>query len=89
MITCCGQERSTNYCPDCGKLLANLPLTALLNYLHTMRAQAKGRLDKITARTERRLGEVARANTILQKWDGWAQELAALLKREDDRASPD
>lgn len=94
-MECCGQNRMTKFCPDCGE-----PITAhiLGGLLKEVRLTARGHLSKATKYDGNALdGEPAGgqvdwrraarlANERYAKWQGWADELekaiAALAEKE-------
>jgi hypothetical protein len=89
---CCGANRETPFCPDCGAdLRKRNPLGSLLVYLkaqvkaqyslaNTSRRKAEIRYDAERARLERLAGK-AEKNAL--KWQTWAQALEGLLYREE------
>jgi hypothetical protein len=92
MATCCGRERSSRFCPDCGKALADDPLVELLN--HCWLSEKKQRSEAENFRAAGDADDLSRKSTYetrLVRADGWrdrATALAALLASRDSRLPP-
>ena len=86
-MQCCGQERTTKYCPDCGKAMVS-PLASLLKHVNT---QVRGAVNSIASaqdgigrndsnqiayRIRERIAEAK-----LAKWQAWADELKKAIAR--------
>jgi hypothetical protein len=90
-IFCCGEVRTSLYCPDCGKALADTPILSLLAHL---RAVAKSRRSE-AARLRREatyrgkqgkadveaefLDGASRVDRVAEKWEAWAAAVEALM----------
>lgn len=88
MPNCCGEDRNTPFCPECGEPLANKDVLQLLKHC---RNQAKSR-NKLLGRhlkslqdsdklddEEKSRREVS-AGIRLGKWQRWTDALEELLK---------
>lgn len=88
---CCGESRSTPFCPMCGKKLkAKAPLRSLLSHLRstaeTKRKQRAG-IENEIRRQQLNGKDVAYQERCLEsnirsteKWDAWADELERLIE---------
>ncbi len=79
-MTCCGEERDSRFCPDCGKQLREAsPLGSLLVYL---RAQTAARSTRLANYVEN--GAPPKRQTRCEfnrdKWKSWVAALESLLK---------
>lgn len=82
-MICCGEERETAFCPDCGKSLRGC-LTTLLTYCRNHEKTLKTHVDRLTADAQsgKRGGRLAETNRRHAKWKDWADALEALLKKK-------
>lgn len=74
-MTCCNQPRTSRFCPDCGRRLAEGPLVALLDY-------CQGRARAYEAMAKRWQGEgfdQSSDGEHARKWRHWAEALAGFL----------
>ena len=86
MTECCGDDRDTRYCPDCGKQLREHDMSTLLAYLKEKQRDAQRRLDgmvrqeallpeerciRYRKRPEKMEGERKRATEKVAMWDMW------------------
>lgn len=77
-MNCCDQERSTPYCPMCGKQLDQRPpLRGLLAHCRTQ--QNAGERQK-----RERSGRLAEsAQRSINKWKAWGDQLQQLMESSD------
>lgn len=89
-MKCCGKERSSAYCPDCGNPL-QIPLQALLRHLRNQAKHYREHADNQEKNTEairwkgkpeklRRYCE--RMRSLERKWQGWVDEIERLMKNQ-------
>ena len=85
MVTCCEQERTTNFCPDCGAdLEKGVPIYDLQKYLRSRVRQYAALQTKLSAATTPDEAEDAEeANRNYDKWNGWATALAELIAQTE------
>lgn len=90
MKTCCGEDRTTPYCPNCGKMLLEHGLLTLLEHCKKTLAHLSKRVrrdelylegvdpdDKMRVVSYDR--DLRRSNDLAQKWEAWCRELAELI----------
>lgn len=86
---CCGEKRTSNFCPDCGKKLNTSPLVDLLAYCFSAAekqrqsaetAKQNAVIRKGNAEAERSLKTSQRMDRTADKWQAWADALAELLR---------
>ena len=86
-MKCCGEERTTAYCPDCGKHLGQAsPLHQLLSHV---RQRIKSQLSEIgswNTHSPNNEGTAKRKKTVA-KWQAWADALVEAIK-QSERAAP-
>jgi hypothetical protein len=86
MTTCCGAERSTPFCPMCGKrLIRNEGLYGLLLQCRTTEKKMRSKLE-YSARD----GDQREKESILSsadKWKAWGDALAKLLEDQAESRS--
>ena len=76
-VECCGEARSTPFCPQCGKgLVPDLPLVSLLQYIT---GQAE-RLQKRAQGANCRPADHGKFGPVAAKWETWRLELSAAIK---------
>jgi len=78
-MECCGKERTTKYCPDCGKELnADAPLAGLLRHCEsTLEAANKKRKEATEAKDDKSL---VSAEKSIAKWHQWVCALEAVVQ---------
>jgi uncharacterized membrane protein YvbJ len=84
MIECCGKERDTRYCPDCGKQLIDHKLHGLLKHCELNAGSQRALLDKSTRRqrekdTEAVRNQIKKRAAVVHKWQTWADVLRKLI----------
>jgi len=95
-VSCCGRERMTAYCPDCGKALDYRGvLGGLLDHIAARVRQHKNRVAFWQARVaEHKYSDeglvrvkrcVAAEQHVLAKWRSWDAALKKLLECAGDR----
>ena len=85
-MQCCGQDRTSKFCPDCGSQLSDSSLFTLLAYV-------RQRQKIITKNIQNGMNRdsVASARKIA-KWQAWADELEkaiVALEEKDDGKTTD
>jgi len=92
-MKCCGQERTTRFCPECGtRVQETHDLYGLLGYC---RGKASG--ANKSAETNRMQGGYGapdieyqeRQERIAKKWTTWADELERLMNQAKGDGTPD
>lgn len=93
-MQCCGQDRTTKFCADCGRnMKTGHVLADLLSYVLEQIARMSSGMsrDELRAQTDESFAEwhnnsVARCRTQLARWRAWADELekaiVALAEKE-------
>jgi hypothetical protein len=89
MPECCGQQRTTKFCPDCGAALKVTPAIASLLAHCQVAAEnadkalfaAKREHERDPDNSEKCLDDRTR---IAEKWHSWADELLALVTERDE-----
>lgn len=92
-MKCCGEERTTKFCAECGEMLANISLAGLLAHLQTgikSRASLLATRERLAAEDPMhrnyRNRQVENCVAAIAKWQSWADELekaiAALAEKE-------
>jgi Zn-finger nucleic acid-binding protein len=92
--SCCGQQRSSAYCPDCGKKLFDGPLAELMQHLRYAEKQNRTRAEHARMRIkddsgmEDRLWKRKADDLGVQadRWAAWADALADVMKRAGEGA---
>lgn len=88
MISCCGKNRLTKFCPKCGKQLReDGPLGELLAHVRLMtdRFRRNAEDHEENAGDDPNSWEGRRsliARKAYRKWDAWASALEALMSKE-------
>ena len=92
-MQCCGQERSTPFCPECGTPLKGPGLMLLLKHLRTLqsnyekkvlrREQALKDFPGDESRFDKRTKALNQAKLVATKWKSWADELEMLLMKSE------
>lgn len=77
-MNCCGEERATLYCGDCGKRLRFSPIEGLLSHTMVISRQKRALFDRMNATKNPRLLERPRAT--LAKWESWHDALKTLIE---------
>lgn len=84
-MECCGQDRMTKFCPDCGTPLTGDPLVALMQYVNMHARHQQDRVVKAERVPDDKY-EIRLAKRNAAKWQAWADELekaiAALAEKE-------
>ena len=97
-MLCCGRERNSLYCPDCGSpIVDESPLGSLLLYL--MKAQRKAEAQSRSALEfaeqarkpdepvhSRHASEIAKKKAFVRKWTTWANELRKLIVNQKNKS---
>lgn len=95
MANCCGQERVSRFCPECGEKLQEHPLESLLAHARREVAKNEKRLQTLRNRIARQaetpgwkhytglVGEkdLAGPDRLADRWKSWADALDDLMKR--------
>lgn len=91
-MECCGYDRTTPYCPMCGKIMNICPINELLHHVKKYRDALEVDLaetiemhgedgKKIHKNSDNKFREGIERR--LKKWDGWYKALTALLEKKD------
>jgi hypothetical protein len=95
-MICCGEERTGNFCPECGKKVGAGPLSELLLHL-------KHRVELVKNDTKRRQIDVdttagnqleyartrlKNAQEQLAKWQSWLDALTKLMQQNREPPLP-
>lgn len=76
-MKCCGEDRTTPFCPTCGKQLGSAGnLNSLMRHIRKQVDRLKG--------TEPRRGNFVGNSQI--KWECWAEALEAMIARDAERS---
>lgn len=99
-MKCCGQERTTAFCPDCGRELQQGSLQGLLRHVEGHLKTLNTTIDRYGTSAvgtefagdelvQRRRRSLERKIRCRDKWQRWATELRLLLdgEQEKDRAA--
>lgn len=87
---CCGKERLTKFCPDCGKKIG--PDHTLDSLIRHCESTAEGKRKVAAARrkdlergehVEYNTKQVLKEDATAAKWQAWADGIRELLKKED------
>lgn len=91
-MKCCGQDRTTRYCPDCGnKIDGDHPLDSLLQHIQAnIVLKAKDikeyqyRLSK-NASYDWIQGRIIRTKELQAKWIAWKAALVEAIRNRDEK----
>jgi len=100
-VKCCGEERTTPFCPMCGKAAQRHGLRTLLRHLFTQQTQIENRIaayrrakdgvdDSLRGKYLQEHPEVPCRRIVsltrnLEKWQTWHDELAKLLAERTEK----
>ena len=77
--TCCGEERYTHFCPDCGRNIARLS-SSVNGLLVHLRESIKKQRSNIQHKIECKSAEDVESYRIaLGRWESWERELVRLM----------
>lgn len=86
MKRCCGEKRSTAFCPDCGKKLHDEPLPELLVHARRQQKAAANAADRKRhrAKHDKHLSDfyerrAEKADEVSRKWKRWADALEKII----------
>lgn len=90
-VMCCGAERSSNFCPDCGSKLETFdPRTGLLSHIQKQVDAIRSRLGKQKTRvndprldTERVKSKIEVTEKSLRKWIAWRDWVRSAIDVEN------
>lgn len=79
-MKCCGKNRETKFCPDCGRGLDQEPIYQLLAHITKTAHNYKRQLD---FSVENEMSEFHRnkAKKTYKKWNSWKKALRKLIKQ--------
>jgi hypothetical protein len=92
MPECCGEERDTPHCPQCGKRLQDLNLYTLLQHLRKQTALRNNDVIAMRHRLEtewknwsptKKAQVMAADESGLRKWQGWLDAVEELKQRAE------
>jgi hypothetical protein len=98
-MKCCGADRDTCFCPDCGARLTPDALVGLLAYLKRWQAASARRLDRAQARLEaakrtadralqaRAERKVHATHTVASRWAAWVRAVESVLAERGNEQS--
>jgi len=81
-VWCCGHDRQTRYCPDCGKQLGSeFDLWGLLSHCddHATKQERRAK-DSLRYQGRQREGHQQQMERAAIKWRTWATMLRAMLE---------
>lgn len=80
-MECCGENRSTNFCPDCGKQLRDPnPLREILKHCKQQAIKCLTELQYMRDKYPDREHRIRSINKRLEKWERWAGALEMLVE---------
>ena len=81
MPECCEEERTSSYCPDCGKHLhGDASLRALVVFCRRHARAAVKAIEELKKDFPDRTSLLKFAEKRLAKWKSWADQIEALIK---------
>ena len=92
-MDCCGKQRSTKYCPDCGKLLRDeSPLGSLREHVRKRMNMQRRRVISWQHRAKTESAKwielrIASEEKTLEKWTSWLDALDKAIELETSRTS--
>jgi hypothetical protein len=88
-ILCCGQPRTSRYCPDCGEKLRREPIDELVSHCKTQEKKALTQASRF--REHGGYGEQEECNQYARKqeeaaarWKSWYEAIRDLMARPHD-----
>lgn len=93
MTVCCEKERTTRFCPDCGKPLGKDPVLELMRHVRKVeenhRKQVANHMDDAVGwkqdgdheKAQRFLSQADRYHNLADQWKSWGDALAALIDK--------
>ncbi len=88
MMLCCGSDRSTRYCPDCGKKLRGIPnMDEIIDYFTRKVMMANKRIESFSKHPEwypSKEKYLARAHGDLEKYTRWVTALKDAIAKLDN-----
>lgn len=85
-VECCGAKYATNFCPTCGKQLANGALVSLLSHVkNNLKQHAKHYENYIDYWKDREGGSGERGSRLketLDKWQNWYDALREQVEQQ-------
>jgi hypothetical protein len=82
MMKCCGKERTSKFCPDCGKHLETVgSLESLLRYLECQAKSAEQILKGHEVKNEPGSKLRQNASRKARKWRSWADHVAGIVEK--------
>jgi hypothetical protein len=79
-IECCGKERSTRFCPECGKRLVDDPLVELLAHVRKTEKLYRTSAAKAMARSlHSKYDNPGYWSEKADKWQSWVDALSRLM----------
>lgn len=97
-MKCCGKDRKTRFCPQCGKRLAEHNLGSLVTHCQSRLAQLRkeqlrweNAADKHDEQTDaKRVDRIDRhiesAKRTIVKWEVWVNELEGIIESQTTEA---
>lgn len=94
-MKCCGENRSTPFCPMCGKKLSEDPLFVLLMYLRkhseALRNKSQGLVDMEADPGQywSKPSAIRSRKVTIAKWDAWVEAIETMMARDAERTKQD
>lgn len=82
-MICCGENRTTPFCPECGKQIPGT-LHSLLAYLRTHQRQCEKQRDVKKERAGYPEAKLARITATINKWKAWADSVEQALGQSEE-----
>ena len=76
-MKCCGIERETKFCADCGMALEQQPIYTLLSHIVSQARKSKRKSDKIKVSDPKWITHPS--HRAAAKWEAWEEALRELL----------
>lgn len=85
-MICCGQQRTSKFCPDCGNVLTADAGSTLLRHVRstvtTIQARIKG-LEVSAGNRDSIEWRIAKEKKHLVKWQAWEDWIVSMIECED------
>lgn len=80
-LFCCGRNRHTKFCPECGKSITSGPLSGLVTHLLTVVGQKKKFVERAKGWpvSESQARRIAEGEKSAAKYQAWADELQRMI----------
>lgn len=89
-MECCGKDRQTKYCPECGRLLCSSPLEEVTNHcirqLEMMKRHTAMRLRGNQEKKQSSWYKKKQRN--IEKWEAWVSALLKAIEMREQYCGP-